>query len=151
MGNPAAAKEHVYWSIWHEGVPVFFTPDPNAQLTQYIRSTAEMRAAIMATQAHNGVARNLIAGLNDDELQQLILVAPAEISAMTFAHDTMSGHFHWVCYHEGYLPEFRQWNSDQNYAAIRAQYRSVQDHNPDARNLLAAVDNTWIKDLIDSY
>lgn len=106
MGNPAAAKEHVYWSIWHEGVPVFFTPDPNAQLTQYIRSTAEMRAAIMATQAHNGVARNLIAGLNDDELQQLILVAPAEIGAMTFADNTMSSHFHWVCYHEGYLPSF---------------------------------------------
>ncbi|KVL18650.1 hypothetical protein WK02_27005 [Burkholderia cepacia] len=62
----------------------------------------------------------------------------------------MPGHFQWVCFHEGWLPEFRQWNADRLYRSIRSKYREVEDHNSDARNLLAAVDNRYIKAMIDN-
>ncbi|WP_241301007.1 hypothetical protein [Burkholderia cenocepacia] len=156
MGNSAAAKEHVFWAIWHEGVEIYYTPaehwlqkdaDP---LMQVVRPIARLREEIMYKQTHNDTARNLIAGLNDDELMPIIEKAVQEIPSLRLGGDTLPGHFRWVCFHEGWLPEFRQWNADRLYRSIRGKYREMEDHNSDARNLLAAVDNRYIKAMIDN-
>lgn len=150
MGDKVNARQHILWCIYHEGVRVYAVPPGQDPLDDAVRFVADIRSAMMAAQSHNGTARNFIASLNDDEFMDVVLECAEAIQTMTLGGDTLAGHFRWVCHHEGYLPEFRDMNSRHEFESIRGVYRDKEDHNKEARNLLAAVSNRDIKGLIDA-
>ncbi|MCY1289957.1 hypothetical protein D9M70_390740 [compost metagenome] len=89
---------------------------------------------------------SLITQLNDDALERMILECCGEIPG----EFSLREHFRWVCYHEGWMPEFRIWSADKMFGYIRATYKEKQEHNPNARSLLACLRDSEIEALIDS-
>lgn len=153
MGDKVNARQHILWCIYHEGVRVYGVPPGNDQLDDAVRFVADIRSEMMAAQAHNGTARNLIASLNDEEFMDVVLECADAIPKMALGGDVLLGHFRWVCHHEGYLPEFRNLNSRHEFEGdqgIRGIYSDREKHNNEATNLLAAVNNRYIKNLVDT-
>ena len=61
----------------------------------------------------------------------------------------------WSIFHEGCRvyasnDQIRVRLENGNYEGIRSVYHDKQNHNPNARNLLAAVNNLYIRDLVSS-
>lgn len=56
--------------------------------------------------------------------------------------------FDWVLTHEGQLTYFEELASQREFKQIRKTYKSLQNHNGDARNLLSALSDSQINDLI---
>lgn len=140
------AKEHIGWCIWHEGVAVFEPYSVAQSVPEDLRPIHDIRSEMMSLQAHNTQAMRLITATNDDGLKSLILECCAEIPGQY----NLREHFRWVCYHEGWMPEFRVWSASNNFQGIRGKYHEKQEHNPNARSLLACLRDSEIRSLVDS-
>ncbi|WLH10800.1 hypothetical protein PSH58_18160 [Pseudomonas hefeiensis] len=140
------AKPHVSWCIWHEGCTVYVPLFDGGLVPEPMESIQSIRAQMMAFQDHNGTAKQLITRLNDNDLISVIESSCAEIPEIY----NLKEHFRWVCYHEGWMPEFRVWSASGSFGDIRGKYHSMQQHNPNARSLLASIRDSELKALIDS-
>lgn len=100
----------------------------------------------MNKQSGNAGARGRISNLSDNELRSIYLQGETDIPAQF----SLVENFRWVCIHEHQLNSFRVLRDRGQYGQIRQIYHNLQDHNPNARNLLSAVKDTDIKVLIDS-
>jgi hypothetical protein len=129
--------EDVKWSIWHEGCRVY---DPN----DVIRSASDLRQCYLNSQGHNPMAMKILAGANDRELMAATLQAAIEIP-VTF---DLFGNFQWVCLHEAQLQPFLALRIQGKFDDIRSAYYETQLHNPNSRNLLAAVKNAYISEML---
>lgn len=140
------ARPHVSWCIWHEGCTVFMPKDPSVGALEPMYPIQRIRQEMMALQAHNVIAMSLITGLNDDSLITMIKDCCSDIPVRYGLRE----HFRWVCYHEGWMPEFRLWSASGLFGYIRVNYKEKQVHNPNARSLLASIRDSEIKGLVDS-
>ena len=132
-------KQNVKWSIFHEGCRVFAANDQ-------IGNMRDIRTCIYNTQSQNQRALDLIGSANDDLLLEVVTECSNEIPGEFQLRDNFS----WVMYHEGRKEQIRVMLENGNYEGIRSLYHQIQDHNPNARNLLAAVSNPYIRDLVNS-
>jgi len=132
-------KQNVKWSIFHEGCRVYASNDQIGNIT-------DIRNCIYQSQQHNQRALDLIGGANDDLLLQAVVESSAEIPGEFQLRDNFS----WVMYHEGQKEQIRTMLGQRNFEGIRSVYHDRQNHNPNARNLLAAVSNSYIRDLVNS-
>jgi hypothetical protein len=132
-------KQNVKWSIFHEGCRVYAGNDQ-------IGSITDIRNCIYQSQQHNQRALDLIGGANGG----LLLQAVAESSADIPGEFQLRENFSWVMYHEGQKGQIRTMLGRGNFEGIRSLYHDKQNHNPNARNLLAAASNSYIRDLANS-
>lgn len=132
-------KQNVKWGIFHEGCRVYAGSDQIGNIT-------DIRNCIYQSQTHNQRALDLIGGVNDDLLVQVVTESASEIPGEFQLRDNFS----WVMYHEGQKEQIRTMLGRGNFEGIRSVYHDKQNHNPNARNLLAAVSNAYIRDLVNS-
>jgi len=135
----AELKQNVKWSIFHEGCRVYASNDEIGNIT-------DIRNCVYNTQRHNQRALDLIGNANDDLLLQVVKECSNEIPN----EFQLRENFSWVMYHEGQKEQIRVMLGNGNYEGIRSVYHDKQDHNPNARNLLAAVSNPYIRNLVNS-
>jgi hypothetical protein len=129
---------HIKWSIWHEGCRVYDPDDRQVPVDQ-------LRRCFLDTQrGHNLSAYHLIETADNATLQGLISQAVSSIPGEM----QLKLNFEWVAIHEHQLSAFRRLDAIGQYESIRTIYASLQKHNPNARNLLAAVTNQYIHTLI---
>jgi len=144
--NNEELRTHVTWSVYHEGCDLYYTPQGKSPLDDTLRPVGELRKCFLATQAHNPAAQQLISGAGDSELQNISKDASTRIPE-TFE---LFVNFEWVARHEKQLDAFRKLEAENKYDQIRSVYKSAQKHNPNAVNLLSAVSNRTIRDMVNS-
>lgn len=140
----AELVQHVTWCIFHEGCRVFVPTSLGHPPAGVQRSINDLRECFLATQRHNSSATALIKSATDSELQDIVSQAVKDIPNQF----PLRENFEWVATHEGELGAFRRLDQAGQYEGIRAIYSSRQAHNPNARNLLAAVADTTIHELV---
>jgi hypothetical protein len=124
--------ENVRWTIFHEGCEVFL---PGTSEPDTFKPIADLRACYARKQEHNPSAAALIRASSDEALLQATLRAVNDIPvAFDFEQN-----LRWVMEHEGEGGEFRRLAASGDAPSPRERYRARQNHNPNARNLLAAV------------
>lgn len=139
-------KQNIKWSIFHEGCHVFYVPQGKGPLEDEVLPASNLRQCYYNTQQHNQGAQNLIAEANDDLLLQVTMEAIQEIPDEFHLFEN----FQWVADHEGQEETFRVRNGQGNYESIRSIYFEKQRHNPNAADLLSAVSNRYIRDMINA-
>jgi hypothetical protein len=141
--NPDVVQ-HVTWCIFHEGCRVFVPSTPGRPPEDAKRQISELRDCFLATQRHNPSATVLVKSASDAELQEIVSQAVTTIPDQFHLREN----FQWVAIHEGELGAFRRLDQAGQYEGIRAIYSARQAHNPNARNLLAAVSDKTIHELV---
>ncbi len=131
---------HFAWTVWHEGVRIY-----DDGLQSSYRDINKIRQASVSEQSHNPHFGKIIQSASNNQLVSLLPL----ITGRVFSEFNLPLHFTWVAYHEGALNSFRTAASEGRYLDIRSQYYSEQDHNPNARHLLAALSDQHIKMLVD--
>lgn len=144
-GSHGAADDlytNVRWAIFHEGCNVFdVRSEPGDDA---LAPAAERRACYLAVQRHNTEASQVIANATDDALDEVATRAAADIPKAF----NLREHLLWVMDHEGQRGAFRRLVRDGQFPTVRFVYRRLQSHNDNARNLLAAVSNAQLRDLV---
>lgn len=135
--DPFSLRAHVKWAIFHEGCNVFAGNN--------MRSAAELRGCYLGVQRHNDEAIFQINNAGDPELtavtQQVSAEIPAEFQLPT--------NFYWVCEHEGLGRLIHDLRARGDFGGIRGIYANAQGHNPNARNLLAAMSDDQVASTVD--
>ena len=129
------------WCIWHEGERSYDDAYPGG-----MRDINTIRNEAIALQQHNPPAQDLIRAASNDQLTAMV----GQTKARVYGEFQLVGNFQWVAYHEGQRDQFRQDLSRRDFNAIRALYNGRQSHNPNARNLLAAVTNADIEVIVNA-
>jgi hypothetical protein len=129
------------WTIWHEGVRIYDDGFPG----QY-RNIDTIRAEAVGRQHANQGATDRINAASNNELTSYLPLINGEV----FNNFLLGQHFQWVAYHEGLLQNFRTWLAQHNFGNIRASYAGREQHNPNAHNLLSAVSDQQIANLINA-
>jgi subtilisin family serine protease len=118
---------HIVWSIAHEGCDVFKGDE--------IRPIGTLRDCYLSVQEHNPAVFNAIRSASlatiNSSTERAIIRIPAEYQLVD--------NFNWVLFHEGQLPHFSSLLRDGRFDEIRSIYKSLQNHNPNARNVLSAI------------
>lgn len=131
---------NVQWSVFHEGCRIFM---PNTRGDRL--GVAEARECLERTQSHNQGVQRLIAAATDAQISGALTAAAEKIPA----EYNLPGHFEWVAIHEKQLSNFLRLAALQEFEPIRQTYAILQDHNANARNLLAAVSDDYIDRQLD--
>jgi hypothetical protein len=137
----AASIVDIAWCFWHEGERLYDDNFPGQ-----IRDVNALRNECLARQAHNGSVYNSIKATPNDVLAGLL----QQVEPYVQKNFDIKGNFGWTAHHEHAIGNYRNWEAQGNYNAIRSTYGSLQGHNPNARNLLAATSNGSIKNMIDA-
>jgi hypothetical protein len=145
LDNMLAAVDETYqnfsWTIWHEGVRAFDQGYPGT-----IRDINAVRQEAIQRQAHNPHAQDLIRAASNEQLVQFVYQTRGRV----YGEFQLVANFQWVAYHEGQRDQFRNLLSQRNFNAIRDLYSGRQQHNPNARNLLAAVSNGDVEAMVNA-
>jgi subtilisin family serine protease len=127
---------HIVWSIAHEGCDVFKGNERRPMET--------LRDCYLSVQEHNPAVSNAIRSASlasiNASTERAIIRIPAEYQLVD--------NFNWVLFHEGQLPHFSSLLRDGKLNEIRSFYKSLQSHNPNARNMLSGVADRDIARLI---
>lgn len=83
----------------------------------------------------------MIRNASEAELQ----VAINDAIGLAYTEYHIPDNFEWVLSHENQLGLFRDLAASKDYARIRAIYRELQNHNPNARNALSAISDKQIQ------
>lgn len=129
------------WCIWHEGVRAYDDGLPGA-----LRDIGAVRGEAIGRQAHNPHAQDLIRAASNDQLILFI----AQTRARIYSEFQLVANFRWVAYHEGQRDTFRLLLSRSDFNGIRSLYAGRQNHNPNARALLAGVSNSDIAAIVNA-
>jgi len=135
--SETSLQSHIVWSIAHEGCSAF---------SGNISKSAEaMRPCFLAKEAHNPEAFNLLKSAPTDDLA----LAIKRSLPIAYKQYEIPANFEWVLTHEHQLELFRDLERSANYGRIRSIYFQLQEHNPNAKNVLSAVSDNQINILID--
>jgi hypothetical protein len=128
------------WCIWHEGERSYDDSYPGK-----MRDITTVRNEAIALQSHNPPAQALIRAASNNQLIAMV----AQTRARVYGEFQLVGNFQWVAYHEGARDQFRLLLSKRDFAGIRGLYMAKQAHNPNAKNLLAAVTDADIETIVN--
>ncbi|GAA4418991.1 hypothetical protein GCM10023187_52960 [Nibrella viscosa] len=145
--NDEELYANVGWCVWHEGVRLY--DDNEQKLTGtpgQLRPIEDLRADFLRHQRHNADAYGRIEGAGTEKLRRVINMIPQR----TEAERQLWANFEWVAYHERKAGEMRGHLNAGNFAAIRYVYGATQGHNPNAKNLLAAISNDRLRYLVEN-
>jgi subtilisin family serine protease len=132
-------ESHVLWTIAHEGC--------NAYSGDEMKAIRLLRQCFIEkeTEAHNPQATRLLIKASDSDL----LEATRAALSLAYVRYQISENFEWVLSHESQLNLFRELGQSKNYQKIRMIYHRLQGHNPNARNILSAVSDEGIQQMLD--
>ena len=127
---------HIRWSIAHEGCNVYMGDN--------VRPVEDLRSCYESVESGNSRAENLLIVANRDVIMQATRVAVTQVKADSGVVE----HMNWLLIHEGRLDEFRELLEKRRFNEIRREYRMFQSYNPNARNLLSALSDSELSNLI---
>ena len=130
----ASLKTHVKWCIFHEGCGIY-AGDTRAEI-------GGLRNCFMVRESHNKEAKYQISAHDDATLSDVIDESVNEIRAETVEN------FKWVCEHEREGATMHRLLARNDFGAIRRLYEGRQQHNPNARNQLAAASDSYLRHLV---
>jgi hypothetical protein len=130
-------KQHVKWCIFHEGCGLF-AGDTRVDL-------GGIRNCFMVKETHNKEARYQISAHDDTVLGEVVNESVAEIK------QEVVGNFHWVCDHEKQGSAMHGMLGRGDIGGIRSLYSRYQQHNPNARNQLAGVPDSYVSFLVQQH
>lgn len=139
-------SRHVSWCVWHEGVRIYDDTDPGR-----FRSVNDFREGCLEMQYRNRRAYNMINRASATTLRAIQEALPDSIPA----DRALLRNLKWVAFHERQARALRASLAEGDFSdrlegyGIRWRYHAYQDHNPNARNLMAAVSNQMIRELIE--
>lgn len=131
-------KETVKWAVWHEGCRIY--ADDNS-----IGSLADIRECIVDVYAKDADAQQLVRGAKDNVLLDAIRTAGREIPG----ERQLSQFIEYACKHEQLLDKFYDMENAGDYEGMRTLYYETFKSNEKARNLLAAVSNETLCDMVN--
>ncbi|MEO8531044.1 MAG: hypothetical protein ABI459_07460, partial [Deltaproteobacteria bacterium] len=131
---------HFGWTVVHEGVRLY--PDG---INSGYRPIDDIRAQAVAAQNKHAENRHIIEVASNNELLSIFPL----VTGRAYSELMLPMHFQWVAGHEGERGNFLTLSSKGDFASIRGIYHTKQDHNRDARNLLAAVSDRHIQELVN--
>jgi hypothetical protein len=121
--------EDIRWSIFHEGCEAY----PSG--SNALKSAADLRECFLRMQAHNENASRAVRAASDEQILEATRKAIADIPKAFQLEENLR----WVMDHEGQRGALRRLANQGDARTIRFTYRYFQKHNPNARNLLAAL------------
>jgi subtilisin family serine protease len=127
---------HIRWSIAHEGCNVY---DGDR-----VRPVEALRSCYESAEVENSRARNLLTIAPPEAIIQATRAAVAQVKSESGS----VAHMNWVLIHEGRLDQFRELLEKKRFMEIREDYRMLQFHNPNARNLLSAFSDSELSTMI---
>jgi len=134
----------VTWSIAHEGCKIFHSSRPGAR-ADALKSASDLRACYLDSQSHNPGVLQTLRAASDSEILAATRDAAANIP-ITFH---LAESFEWLLAHEGLLDVVKELDRAGHFTEIRSLYATHQARNPNARNLLDAVCDSELHNLIN--
>jgi hypothetical protein len=131
-------KETVKWAVWHEGCRIYAADNS-------IGDTEEIRECIVDVYAHNDEAQQLVRDAKPHVLLAAIRAAGSEIPG----ERQLSQYIEFACKHEQLLDRFYDLENEGDYEGMRTLYFETFKDNEKARNLLAAVSNETLCDMVN--
>jgi hypothetical protein len=131
-------NEIVKWAVWHEGCRIYAADNS-------IGDVEEIRECVVGVNAHNDEAQQLVRDAKPAALTDALRAAAREIPG-----ERQLGQFiEYACKHEQLLDKFYDLETGGDYEGMRSLYFETFKDNEKARNLLAAVSNEAMCDLIN--
>ncbi|KIG11243.1 hypothetical protein BurMR1_1903 [Burkholderia sp. MR1] len=133
------------WTILHEGIRIYDDNFPGSY-----RNPHDIRgdAAGKQSQPHQNAARERIERMSNDEVVGC-LPAIHDEAVQRLMH-VPGGDLRWVADHENKRSELLDALAKRDFGDIRGRiYWNAQEHNPNARNLLAAVSNGDLEQMLN--
>jgi len=126
------------WCVWHEGVRVYDAELPGRRLPPPM-----IRQQCLGVQAHNPRAQSVVSAVSDEQLSAILTVLGWAVEKRF----DLPRHFAEVM-KSGYGTEFSKLVEQGNYEEVRRIFGRVTQYEPNVRNLLAAVSNQRIRELV---
>lgn len=134
--NRPEGKQNLKWCVFHEGCNVFDGSN---------RKPAEdVRSCCFGFQEHNDNALCQVRKIPGQDLSGII----DEIAQEVPNEFQAAVNFSWVCDHERQGARIHELAKNKRFGEIRAIYGAFQAHNPNARNILAAVSDDGLMALV---
>lgn len=131
-------KETVKWAVWHEGCRIYAADNS-------IGDVEEIRECISGVYAQNDEAQQMVLVASNAQMLVAVRMAGREIPAERGIRE----HIAYACKHENLLGNFVDLESKNDYEGIRTLYYSTFKADENVRNLLAAVSDEELGDLIN--
>jgi hypothetical protein len=131
-------NETVKWAVWHEGCRIYAADNS-------IGDVEEIRECIVGVNARNEEAQQLVRDAKPAALTNALRTAAREIPG----ERQLNQFIEYACKHEQLLDKFYDLENAGDYEAMRSLYFDTFKDNEKARNLLAAVSNEAMCDLIN--
>jgi len=131
-------KETVKWAVWHEGCRIYAADNS-------IGDIEDIRECMVAVYAQNEAAQQQLKDAKASTLLMAIRIAAREIPG----ERQLNQFIEYACKHEQLLDKFYDLENAGDYESMRTLYYETFKANDKARNLLAAVSNEALCDLIN--
>ena len=130
--------EAVKWAVWHEGCRIY--AEDNS-----IGDPEEIRECVVDVYAKNDEAKELVRAASPGALMAALRTAGRDIPGERH----LSEFIEYACKHEHLLDRFYDMENAGDYEGMRSLYYDTFKTNENARNLLAAVSNEAMCDLVN--
>jgi hypothetical protein len=130
-------KELVKWAVWHEGCRIYAADNS-------IGDIEDIRQCVIAVYGQDPDAQQQLRDASPDALLGAVRTAAREIPG----ERQLGQYFEYACKHEQLLDKFKEFKQDNDYESIRTLYYDTFKNNEKARNLLAALSDEALGDLI---
>jgi hypothetical protein len=131
-------KETVKWAVWHEGCRIYASDNS-------LGDAEQIRECIAGVYAQNDEAQQMVQAATNAQLLVAVRMAGREIPAERGIRERVA----YACKHENLLESFVDLESKNDYEGIRTLYYSTFKADENVRNLLAAVSDEALGDLIN--
>ena len=130
--------ETVKWAVWHEGCRIY--ADDNS-----IGNVEEIRECVADVYQQNADTQQMVRDAKPNILLAAIRAAAREIPG----ERQLSQYIEYACKHEKLLDRFYDLENAGDYEGMRSLYYDTFKDNEKARNLLAAVSNEALSDMVN--
>jgi len=131
-------KETVKWAVWHEGCRIYAADNS-------IGDIEEIRECVAAVYGGNDEAQQMVQAANNNTLLSAVRMAGREIPGERHLREQIA----YACKHENLLQNFVEMEDHNDYEGIRSLYYTTFKADENVRNLLAALSDQSLGDLIN--
>jgi hypothetical protein len=128
----------VKFAVWHEGCRIYAADNS-------IGDVDDIRTCVADVYAQNQDVQKIVNGASPDALMAAVRTAGRDIPSEHHIREQIA----YACKHENLLQEFVDMEQHSDYEGIRTLYFSTFRSDENVRNLLAAVSDESLSDLIN--
>lgn len=130
-------NDTVKWAIWHEGCRIYAADNS-------LGDVEEIRDCFVGVYQQNEEAQQALREAKASVLLGAIRTAAREIPG----ERQLNQYLEYAAKHEGLLQKFRELRDEKDIESIRTLYYETFKSNENARNLLAALSDEALSDLV---